>query len=115
MTNIVLHGAFGWATKYEIVQHKYEHTDCEERIQGFAEVLEIKNPPTPKGSILIHIFWNGRGSYYFEFARLIDAMNAFEKILFRPDKTSDMVSILVNEPGYVFYNHTMTTPWFYET
>ncbi len=117
MGTIVRHGSYGWESKYEIVQHQYICTDCEAPVQGFAEVLEIKNPPLGMSGSLIHIFWDGHGSTYFEFARIGNATNAYQatRSLFVAERMENVILAIVKKPGYISAGRTTKAPWFYET
>ena len=113
----IKHGGFLWLTKYEIVQHKYSGTDCEDSIQGFVEVLEVKNPQPGRKGAIIHIFWEGHGYTYFEFDSVNHAINAYQitRNLFVPGKIDIAIATVAQQPGHFHGNKTTKRPWFYET
>lgn len=117
MGTIVRHGSYGTESKYEVIQHNYICTDCEDSVQGFAEVLEIKNPPLGKSGNVIHIFWGGIGETYFEFEKLRDAIGAYEttKSLFRSSGMEKVLVAIARKPGYISTGPSLhNRPWFYE-
>lgn len=72
----ISHGSYGRHTRYRIKQHKYAGgggCDC----CGYMEVLEIKNPPDGKCGIVLHEYESDKGSVFYEFKELKDALLAF--------------------------------------
>lgn len=117
MGSRVSHGSYVWPSRYEIVQHEYVCTDCEAPIQGFAEVLEVRDPPSRRKGSIIHIFWEGKGYTYFEFDRLADAINAYRvtKNIFVAQGMERVIGAISKQPGHVHSSSTRQMPWFYET
>ena len=109
---IIWHGSYGRKTIYDIVQHRYASTDCEAKRQGYAEVLEIKNPPPGKCGQVIHLFFNDTGSIVHEFKYWEDALAAYRRML----NTMFEAPHARNKQGYlrtVIYTAD-ELPWFYQ-
>lgn len=116
MGTIVRHNGFSSPSKYNIVQHKYDCTETKAPIQGFAEVLEIKDPLIGMCGNVIHILWDGKGSTYFEFSNQSKAASAYEAALslFKTDSMEKVLVALSRQPGYISTSPTVRRPWFYE-
>lgn len=76
----IWHGSYGEWTHYDIVQHHYACSDCEDERQGYIEVLEIKDAPPAHNKFVIHDFGNDTGSTVYDFTSLEDAKNALELV-----------------------------------
>ncbi len=68
------HGCYGKYTRYDIIQHEYAGGHG-----GYMEVLEIKNPPDGKCEFVIHEYFGGCGSRFWEFTELEYAIAAWKK------------------------------------
>ena len=77
---IIWHGSYGMRTRFDIEQHRYGCTDCEDDIQGYQELLEIRDPPDARQSFVIHLFRHDVGARIWEFATLADAQAGWEAL-----------------------------------
>lgn len=108
MPTTVMHGAYYRESPFDVIQHLYGSTDCEADRQGYAEVLQITNPPPEKHGVVIHVFWNDRGSLYFEFTGVEEACHAF-----RTCRSMERKEVS-KQPGYIGSLFTgEQSPWFY--
>lgn len=58
---LIEHGAFCMPTRFEVQQHYYAGTDAECSIQGYAEILEINNPPKDKHGLVYIRYLTNQG------------------------------------------------------
>ncbi len=110
--SLVAKGGYARESRYEIIQHKYMgggHPGC----GGYIELLEIKNPPRGKCSIVIHEHFSHSDScesFFAEWDTLEHAMIAYAKFAGRTDTFKRFAQM----PGFldnvICHEHT---PWFY--
>ena len=108
----VWHGSYGEWTYYDIVQHRYASSDCEDKQQGYIELLEIKNAPPWRSKYVIHEYWNATGSTVYEFSSLEAALSAYPKWL--KDSRNPRAIPEFGQTGYIrslYYGPKR--PWFY--
>ncbi|MDD5043323.1 MAG: hypothetical protein PHD51_01485 [Patescibacteria group bacterium] len=109
---LVKHGSYSSESKYDITQHKYGCADCEEVPQGYAELLEIKNPPAGREGAVIHICIDGAGSRIFAFRTIAEARAAWEL------KCHELLKKDINFKGVKGFaksiKYTRKEPWFYQ-
>lgn len=99
----ISHGAYGRYSRYEVAQLDYAGAP-----RGYAEVLEISDPPDNRCGHVINQYDAVGDSYYTEWATIDDALRAFEKAL-----THRRVDI-PNLPGFKRLVHCgALVPWFY--
>lgn len=77
MEKVIWHGAYGMRTPFDIEQHSYACTTCEDDEQGYAELLEISDAPEGKCGAVIHVFWNSGPWLYHEFDSMDTARAAW--------------------------------------
>ncbi len=111
---IVRHGSYGRHTPYTLTQHRYGSTGCEDDVQGYQEILEIKDPPPGRHPIVIHLFRNDVGSRCWEFRSRSDADAGWQDLLHRWRACADphylpriAESVFAEFPGG-------NEPWFYD-
>ena len=70
----IAHGTYGQYTRYDIVQHDYAGGSS-----GYIEVLEIRNPPDGRSSIVINECTSHKGGVFTEWETLENARTAFRE------------------------------------
>lgn len=116
MEKVIWHGAYGMRTPFDIEQHIYGCTSCEDDKQGYAELLEIRDAPEGKCGTVIHVFWDSGPWLYHEFDSMENARTAWELMsrslyLNRDGKRLPGLirTVLCGEPGV----KEDARPWFY--
>lgn len=111
---VIWHGAYGERARFDTIQHEYACTNCEADVQGFQELLEIKDPPDARPPFVIHTYFNDVGSRIWEFATLADAQEGWRAILSLRDKL-DKTWHLPKIPTCLHADFPgQKTPWFYQ-
>ena len=100
----VPHGGYGQYTRYQVVQHDYTGS-----IDGYAEVLEIKDPPDGRHGIVINqqSVYHGKDCCFVEFdtvGQAITAFSNFQKSFKHWDKQPGFKRLVVCDA---------LNPWFY--
>ncbi len=113
-TKTVWHGGYGYRTRFDIAQHRYGCTDCEDDVQAFQELLEIRDPPPGRAAFVIHMLRHDVGSRIWEFAARQDAedgwkaLSAFNWSDFKERQFLPLINAIhADFPGTAL-------PWFYE-
>jgi hypothetical protein len=100
------------------VSHYYASSDCESLIQGFVELLEVRDPIQlglfGRSSVFIlHSYLSDRGSIWWECPSLKEAARV-KKAFFKwhwADVTPESVPVLEGRPTQ---NAPKADPWFYK-
>lgn len=102
---VVSHGGFGSYTRFLVFQHKYGGGQG-----GYVELLEISDPPDGRCGIVIHRYDASKGSDFFEFRSLEEALSAWEACWNSPKG----FSAAKEQPGCLRrVRCTFWKPWFY--
>lgn len=103
----IAHGGYGQYSRYDIAQHKYAGGGT-----GFIEVLEIRNAPDGRHSVVVHEYTSNTGYIFTEFELLEQAVSAFERFWSGgPNRTSQEFPKV---PGFIRRIVCgPATPWFY--
>lgn len=107
---LVTKGGYALESLYDIVQHEYAgggYAGC----GGYIEVLEIKNPPEDRQSIVIYEYNSGLGAQFSEWEDLEFALAAYKRYWGSPERTRAAFPQL---PGFIrILDRCDTLPWFY--
>lgn len=109
MGQCIAHGSYSEESHFRMVQHEYAGTDCEDRRQGYWEVLEIWDPPPGHARFVAHQHWNDTGSTVYEYRTLETAKKGYRSLLSQsqPVPPQDIAGFL----RLFVYEHEK--PWFY--
>lgn len=112
-TTTLWYGAYAVDIPFAATQHRYAAAHCEAEPQGFAELLEIQDPPPGHSSHVIHSFVHGRGHAVYEYVSHAAATTAWEwgpPLAVKPDK-DDLLSLPGAMRVDIFDGGEL--PWFY--
>lgn len=114
MTSIVRHGSYRLETLFDIIQHSYGAKNCEDPVQGYAEALEIKNPPLGKPHFVLYWYMHNGENFFLEFSSLKACQAGFKEMC--RDGTSHWKESIPKITGFIrIVDCGKRLPWFYST
>ena len=99
------HAWFARDSRYDMTQHKYAGGGA-----GYIEALEIRSPPDGRLGAMVHEYHGLRGSVYYEFEAVAQAISAWETSW----GANDLDKRLQTCPGFIRRVPCgLMSPWFY--
>jgi hypothetical protein len=107
----------GRENKYKVKQVPGYYVPFEEGQdkKGFAEVLEVLDPPKGMKNAMLHVYWKKPGSFHAEFETLQQAKNAYSACLDATDNNRFGWERISRQPGFVgeIHHSGHHQPWTY--
>jgi hypothetical protein len=113
MPTIIHHGAHAVESCFEVVQHRYAGTS--EDYSCYIELLEIKDPPPGKKSVLIYRWEEGHGGMIIDFRSVDEAIDGFSAFLRERGQIISRYALEPKGASAFFLMPIGLTPWFYAT